>query len=316
MKEHIAMGSRKPLPHSHATMNLCDRKIQICVLMTSFNRRNKTLECLDALSHNQNLEEVSLSAVLVDDGSTDGTADAVRTIFPWVQVLVGNGDLFWCRGMHKAFEFSLDDNHDYYLWLNDDTMLRPDAVSRLLECELGLRKEHGKPVIVVGSTVDTATGAITYGGELQASSLSRTKFLQIVPSEVAQRCDSMTGNIVLIPRDIAQVVGNLDPVFEHAMGDTDYALRARKLGFGVWVGPGVFGTCGHNPNTGTYRDAGLPLSRRWRLMMSRKGLPWRSWLVFTRRHMGILWPLYFIWPYVSLIVGRYAAVDTDAMRAI
>ena len=288
----------------------------LAVILTCFNRRQKTLDCLNALVSNTGLENCRLSAVLFDDGSTDGTAEAVRESFPWVKVMVGNGDLFWCRGLHKAFEFAMFDDPDYYLWLNDDTMLRPDAVSRLLECELALRKKYGKPVIMVGSTVDTATGDITYGGELQASGLKRTRFLRIVPSEVAQRCDSMTGNIVLIPKDIAQVVGNLDPVFEHAMGDTDYALRARKLGFGVWVGPGVFGTCGHNPNTGTYRDAGLPLSRRWRQMMSRKGLPWRSWLVFTRRHMGILWPLYFVWPYLSLVVGRYAAVDTDTLRAI
>lgn len=277
----------------------------LAVVLSCFNRKQKTLDCLDALTANTGLENVRVSAVLVDDGSTDGTAEAVRASFPWVQVVVGDGNLFWCRGMHKAFEIALHDNYDYYLWLNDDTVLHPDAVSRLRECELALRKEHGKPVIVVGSTVDATTGAITYGGELRASSLRRTRFLRIVPSDVPQRCDSMTGNVVLIPREIAQVVGNLDPVFEHAMGDTDYALRARKLGFGVWVGPGVFGTCGHNPNTGTYRDAGLPLARRWKQMMSRKGLPWRSWLVFTRRHMGVLWPLYFVGPYVSLVVGRY-----------
>jgi hypothetical protein len=35
-------------------------------------------------------------------------------------------------------------------------------------------------------------------------------------------------------------------------------------------------------------------------MMHRKGLPWRSWLHFTRRHMGWNWPLYFAWPYAKL----------------
>lgn len=277
----------------------------LAVVLSCFNRKQKTLGCLDALTTNKGLADVRLSAVLVDDGSTDGTADAVRASFPWIQVVVGDGDLYWCRGMHKAFEIALRDDPDYYLWLNDDTMLQPDAVSRLLECAIALRREHGKSAIVVGSTVDIKTGSISYGGELQASALRRIRFHRIVPSDVVQRCDSMTGNIVLIPREIAQTVGNLDPIFEHAMGDSDYALRARRLGFGVWVGPGVFGTCGHNPTTGTYMDADLPLARRWKLMMSRKGLPWRSWLVFTRRHMGALWPLYFVWPYLALIVGRY-----------
>lgn len=34
----------------------------------------------------------------------------------------------------------------------------------------------------------------------------------------------------------------------------------------------------------------------------RKGLPWRSWLIFTRRHTGVMWPLYFAWPYAKLLV--------------
>jgi GT2 family glycosyltransferase len=95
------------------------------------------------------------------------------------------------------------------------------------------------------------------------------------------------------------------------MGDTDYALRARKLGIDVWVAPGVYGSCGDNPDTGTYLDSQLPLPQRWKLIMSRKGLPWRSWLVLTSRHMGPLWPLYFCWPYIKLILGtRFRRAQT------
>jgi hypothetical protein len=37
-------------------------------------------------------------------------------------------------------------------------------------------------------------------------------------------------------------------------------------------------------------------------MMTRKGLPWRSWLVLTRRHAGPLWPLHFASPYLKVVV--------------
>jgi GT2 family glycosyltransferase len=270
--------------------------------MTSFNRREKTLECLNALVRNQDLEQIVLSAVLVDDGSTDGTADAVRAQFTWVQVVSGNSNLFWCRGMHKAFEIALQVGYDYYLWLNDDSFLRADAVSRLLKCEVELYQRLGKPVIVVGSTVDFEDGHLTYGGEKQVSKFKPFTLSRVVPGAEPQRCDSMNGNIVLISAAAAKIVGNLDPAFEHAMGDTDYALRANRLGVSVWAAPGVFGECGHNLMHGTFVDSSLPLRKRWKAMMSRKGLPWRSWLVMTRRHAGWLWPIYFSWPYVRLVV--------------
>jgi GT2 family glycosyltransferase len=113
----------------------------------------------------------------------------------------------------------------------------------------------------------------------------------------------MTGNIVLVSARAARRVGNLDRGFEHAMGDTDYALRAARLGVELWVAPQVHGHCAHNPLADTYRDESLPLAMRWKRMMDRKGLPWRSWLRFTRRHTGVMWPMYFIWPYAKLLIG-------------
>jgi GT2 family glycosyltransferase len=277
--------------------------MKLSVLMTCHNRKLTTLACLDALFQCDLPEGLLLEVFLVDDGSTDGTADAVRAAFPRVRVLSGESNLFWCRGMHKAFEIAMQGEGDYYLWLNDDTTLLPDALSRLFASETVLSER--KPAIVVGSTVDAKTGELTYGGVVRTSAVKPISFQRVVPSHEPQLCDSMNGNIVLIPAEVANAVGNLDPIFEHAMGDTDYALRARQLGFEVWVGPGIYGSCSANPDIGTYLDAHQSLLRRWRQMMSRKGLPWRSWLVLTRRHAGPLWLLYFAWPYICFLSGGY-----------
>lgn len=277
--------------------------IRVAVIMTSHNRREQTLACLQALLASQCIGQVALNAVLADDGSGDGTAEAVSQTCPWVHVEHGDGSLFWCRGMHRAFETALQHEFDYYLWLNDDTMLDADTLSRLLECAVTQRARTGKPVIVVGSTVDEDTGTPTYGGERRVSWWRRTSFVLVQPRDQVQPCDSMDGNIVLISAETARLVGNIDPVFEHAMGDTDYGLRALKLGVGIWVAPGVHGTCGHNAVSNTFMDPTLPLSKRWRLMLGRKGLPWRSWWVITRRHAGILWPLFFLWPYVRTVLS-------------
>ena len=275
--------------------------VSVCALLTCFNRREKTLECLRALAGNTGLQAVELRAVLVDDGSTDGTAQAVRDEFSWVDVVTSDASLFWCRGMHLAFETALRTGFDHYLWLNDDTTLRHDAVARLLACEADLRGRTDAPLIVIGSTVDPLSGVCTYSGERRPSRWQPSRVERVVPASVPQSCDTLTGNIVLVSARAAQRVGNLDPGFEHAMGDTDYGLRARRLGVELWVAPQVHGTCAHNPVAGTYMDESLPIATRWKRMQHRKGLPWRSWLIFTRRHTGVMWPLYFAWPYAKLL---------------
>lgn len=274
---------------------------RLVVLMTSHNRRETTLMCLQALFASQSIESLSMDVILVDDGSTDGTEEAVVELFSKVRVVRGDGSLYWCRGMYLAFEQAMNNHYDYYLWLNDDTMLYPDSLSRLLSIQKQLRKNTDKPVIVVGSTQDKTTGILTYGGESRPVWWKRTTFVKVKPGIEPLHCDSMNGNVVLIPDESAKIVGNLEPAFEHAMGDTDYALRANRLGVAVWLAPGMHGVCGHNTITGTYLDTTLSIQKRWKLMLGRKGLPWRSWLLFTYRHAGPLWPFFFLWPFVRLI---------------
>jgi GT2 family glycosyltransferase len=278
----------------------------LCVLMCSFNRRETTLACLQQLQASTGLAGVNLRAQLVDDGSTDGTADAVRRAFSWVQVHAADGTLYWARAMHRAFGQALRDSHSHYLWLNDDTMLAPDALARLLATAQERRSAVGAPVIVVGSCVDEGSGQPSYGGQQRGSGWRRSRFTLVPPSQQPQRMATMDGNIVLISAEAAERVGNLDPAFEHAMADYDYGLRAAQAGVQVWLAPGVHGRCSGNPAAGSFHDTNLTLSQRWQALLSRKGLPWRSWRRFTRRHMGWSWPLYFVWPYLRVLLGRAA----------
>jgi len=275
-------------------------KPRVVALLTSFNRREQTLAALAALFASHGRDQFDLSAVLVDDGSSDGTADAVRARFPQVVIERGDGSLYWCRGMNRAFAMALEVGFDYYFWLNDDTLLFADALIGMLTCERALKRQSPQPILVIGSTIDAATGVLTYGGARRPSRWRPLHLPLVTPGGQPEPCDTLNGNCVLIAADAAACVGNLDARFEHAMGDIDYGLRARAKGVGLWLAPGVMGTCSDNPPTGTYRDRRFPLRQRCRLMFSRKGLPWRSWLTMTRRHAGLLWPVAFIAPYLKV----------------
>jgi len=276
---------------------------RVAALLTCFTRREKTLSALGSIFSQQHAIPRELTVILVDDGSTDGTTEAVASAYPAVHILRGDGSLFWNGGMRVAFAEAMRSDFDYYLWLNDDTSLFPGALDRLLASAHALARQ-GKTAIVTGSTCDPIHGGRTYGGIRRQLTWRGLQLLPVMPlSDSLQPCDTMNGNCTLIPRVIAGIVGNLDAAFRHSIGDFDYGFRARSAGFELYVAPGYVGTCARNSARGTWRDQTAPLAARWRNLVSPKGLPFKEWLIYTRRHCGPLWPLYTLSPYLKTLLG-------------
>jgi GT2 family glycosyltransferase len=269
--------------------------MRIAAVLTCFNRREKTLAALKALYANELPRGASLHVFLTDDGSRDGTGDAIREAYPDVRVFQGDGSLYWNGGMRMAFGQALSESFDYYLWLNDDTLFFPDSLTRLLNTAANL----AQPGIVVGSAQESETGPVTYGGLNQISALRRLNYRVMTPADVPVPCDTMNGNCVLIPAKIATDLGNLDPAFIHGMGDFDYGLRARAAGYGIWVMPGFAGVCGRNPVPPATVDRNLPRRQRLRKLIEPKVLPPGPWRTYAKRHGGMAWPIYWLWPYLK-----------------
>lgn len=281
------------------------RDIRIAVLITCHNRKEKTLACLDALAKQEDIADVTVSVYLVDDGCTDGTGEAVRCNYPKVKVLQGDGSLYWCGGMRLAFAEAMKGDYHYYLWLNDDTILFLGALRTLLETSRKLGEREGRAAIVTGSTCDPKTKELTYGGVVRKSRWHPFQFLQVMPSDEPRPCDTINGNCVLIPRQVSCTVGILSPDFTHGAGDFDYGLRARAKGFSCWVAPGFVGTCSRNSAQGSCKDLTLSVRERLRKMTSPTGPPpMREWMVFTRRHGGVLWPIYWLRTLIRVFFPR------------
>ena len=151
------------------------QKLRVIAALTSFNRRELTLASLEALQKAAEFAHVEVRAVLVDDASPDGTAQAVRRRFPWVEVVGGSGALFWNRGMHEAFGRALQCDVDYYLWLNDDTLMTQDSLASMLQQSNALVQAHGRAVIIAGATATVGDQRITYGGRVARSRFRRLR---------------------------------------------------------------------------------------------------------------------------------------------
>jgi GT2 family glycosyltransferase len=240
--------------------------------------------------------------MLVDDASDDGTGKAVQSRFPQVKVLLGDGNLYWAGGMRRVFGEALKLDYDFYLFLNDDTILDSYAVDTLVRTYDELQVVWPKVGMVVGTTYDPETRKATYGGLRRASWWRPLRLDLVVPGPLPIPCDSMNTNCVLVSRAAAQEIGNFDDAFTHRIADIDYGLRARRAGYCNWVVPGFVGACRNDHNfEGAWVNPATPVRERFRQVLQVKGLPIWEWMIFTRRHGGPFWPAHWLWPYCKII---------------
>ena len=214
---------------------------KVAVLIACHNRKAKTLQCLSALPDQIGSGiDFRIDVYLVDDNSTDGTAAAVKQQFPEVNIIPGNGHLYWSRGMHLAWEKASAADYDYYLWLNDDTFIRDLCVAELIACS----KRTSDNAIICASICSAITKDWTYGGY----KVTGTKSTALRPTGEMIPCETFNGNCVLVPHLAFKTIGNIDPRFIHAIGDLDYGLRATKLKIDLFIAPHYLGYCEKNPS--------------------------------------------------------------------
>jgi GT2 family glycosyltransferase len=251
---------------------------RIAVLMTVHNRRDTTLECLRRLSAMQyDRERVTLDIFMTDDGCTDGTADAVSDAFPQVHVIQGNGELYWNRGMYAAWQEAAKHDYDFYWWVNDDTFVFEDTLSRMLACSAS----HEDKAIVVGCTCSSGEPVrFTYGGWEGEKTISDVSF--------ERPCRTMHGNLVLIPRAVFLRLGMNDPYYRHSLGDTDYGLRATENDIGIWSAAGYCGICDLHERPVVWMDPDKPVKERWSNFFSPLGNNPFEYFHYRRKHYGLL----------------------------
>jgi GT2 family glycosyltransferase len=252
-------------------------KFKIAVLITCHNRKESTQQCLTCLFSQKGLNDLfDLEVFLVDDGCTDGTPELIRRDFPQVIIIKGTGQLYWNRGMYLAWETAYSSkNFDYFLWLNDDTYLFNNALESLF-------REVFPETMICGSTTSALIKKLTYGG------FKNNPHTSIAPNGNFQEAECCNGNCVLIPNSIYVQLGNLDPIFKHALSDFDYSYRAVKAGFKIRVAPEFVGTCEGHDSVPNWRNSSINVLKRLNHLYSGlSGVHPFEFFIFEKRHFGI-----------------------------
>ncbi len=202
-------------------------KEPVSIIIPVHNRKQITLKCLENLDKSGDLQQYHV--VVVDDGSTDGTTEAINSSYPDVTVLSGDGNLWWTGGIKKGMEYAYEQGAEYFVWLNDDCLVTEKAIPDLVAF---CRQSSLNIIGCQGYELDKPN-QIAFGG--MAKTVKGYRVVQFLNNQIC-RCDMLTGNIICFSQKLIQTIGYPDAKnFPHYGGDTIYLIRAIKAGFNIFV---------------------------------------------------------------------------------
>jgi GT2 family glycosyltransferase len=217
----------------------------ISVVIPVHNRKEFTAECLRSLNHQTQPAD---HIIVIDDGSTDGTSELLRSQFPEVKVLNGDGNLFWTAAINRGIKVALALGSDYVFTLNNDTVASPDLLEKMI-----LGAQTAPDALLGALDIDNISRKPYYGGEIVNWKWSSSRFLLNSLKEEEQvglhEVSLFPARGLLIPRNVFETIGLFEEKkLPHYMADYDFTLQAKKRGFKVY--------CNFDAKVYTYPEEG------------------------------------------------------------
>ena len=217
--------------------------LSIAIVYPVFNGLEYTRKGLHSIYSLQNIEkqDAKIYLVIVDDGSTDRTYEWIEENYPQVNLLKGDGSLWWSGGINLAVKYAINKlNCDYILWWNNDIIASEDYFSVLIShiksndtgTIIGSKIYHAhlkNTIWSMGGLFDTKNGKKSLIGSAEKDSPLYDQITE---------CDWLPGMGTITHKLVYETIGMLDEKrFPQYHGDSDFILRAKKAGYRIVVYP-------------------------------------------------------------------------------
>lgn len=203
----------------------------LCIVIPVHNRLQFTRQCLESL------EKQTLRAdkvIIVDDGSTDETEEVLAEMYPEVDVLKGDGTLFWTASINLGIRHAMLLGADHVMTLNNDTVASPTFIENMM------KGSRAVPNALIGALdVDSSTKKPYYGGEILNWKWSTSRYLLDFLKKEEQRglheVSLFPARGLLIPKLVFDNIGLFDEErLPHYMADYDFTLTAARSGHKIY----------------------------------------------------------------------------------
>ncbi len=174
-----------------------------------------------------------MSAIVVDNGSTDGSVARIRAAHPDILLLVSGNNLGFDGGNNIGIRYALAHGAEYIWLLNNDTKPAPDALSALVAKALSDKGIGAVASICYYADAPSAVEAWAGGRVNLWIGYGRNS---TVPHE-DDWFHTLNGTSMLVARAALEDAGLLDEGFFLYWEDTDFCLRLRKKGWRIAAAP-------------------------------------------------------------------------------
>ena len=213
----------------------------VYTIILNWNQADYTLDCLDSLL---NSDYPNHTTVVVDNASTDGSEQKICERFPSIHLIRNSENLGYSEGNNVGIRYALQQQADYVFLLNNDTVVDPGMLSKLVEAA-----ESKVDTGITGPTMYYMDPPeVLWGGENQIdwkkANPVRLKMGDQHPREVIRNglpveTDYIDSCAVLIKREVLEKIGLMDNRYFINFDDLDLNTRARKAGYKVVYVPGA-----------------------------------------------------------------------------
>ncbi len=268
---------------------------KIAIIITCHNRVKYTLSALRCLTeaHSACNTRFEMDIYLTDDGSSDGTSEIVHKHYPKITITRGDGGLYWVGGMRVSWMISVKNKYDGYLLLNDDTFITNNTFTDIFKAAEYSEKTFKCPGIYVGSTKDSRSNKISYGGAIIKNRLL-FKYKHLAPNGSYQVCDLANCNVTYVSHNVVERIGIFSSKYLHGVADYAYSQEAKRNGIPLFVMPNYCGVCDISDKDVNQKLLEYDIWRRIEYLFDPKGLAFMDNLRFMLGYFPVRFPLVFI----------------------
>jgi GT2 family glycosyltransferase len=186
---------------------------RVCAVVVTYNRRDLLRECLVSLQAQTHVPDTIL---VVNNASTDGTAQMLSAEFAQLEVLTLAENVGGAGGFHAGMKWAYEQGYDWLWLMDDDGRAAPDCLEKLLA--------HARPNSVMVPVQQDSSGRLYGINEW------RNNLFEVTGRIVAGK-QPVSGNFTfafvgpLIARTVVEKVGLPNKDFFIWFDDHEYALR-------------------------------------------------------------------------------------------